>query len=168
MTDTPLPIVGEYVDDALWTPQRRLAHLLTFLTEHPELHDQTIWVAIPEAVPFRPPTPSFDCGTTACAAGWVALFAGAEPIDWEQAYLGGRNTSRARWRSRHQRSYSPTSGWWIDDIAGTLLAFSVEEGQHVFEGSIDFDELIERALGTETGREMAAAGLWPREGGAST
>jgi hypothetical protein len=47
----------------------RLLDVLTYITEHPERHNQEIWVE------------RSDCGTTACLAGWTVMRHG-DTIEW--------------------------------------------------------------------------------------
>lgn len=54
----------------------RLRKVLEYLTEHPEEHDQGIWIASPYYT---------GCGTTACVAGHVVLADGWAP-DYRIAY----------------------------------------------------------------------------------
>lgn len=74
---------------------------LTWLTEHPERHNQNEWVGHPLLFGYGAPNrirpedgEDWTCQTTACLAGWVAIHLGWAPL-WGQ-YPDGTVTRDGR------------------------------------------------------------------------
>jgi hypothetical protein len=57
----------------------KLWHVLKFITEKPEAHDQSTWMRLPDKDTVPSAEMEWSCGTTACVAGWVTLFDGWKP-----------------------------------------------------------------------------------------
>lgn len=71
----------------------RAYELVSFLREHPEMHDQDFWLCTGPQWNGEPMTTTrvFEqCGTTACAAGWTVLLAGGKALDGTWAELDGK------------------------------------------------------------------------------
>lgn len=151
----PLPTIPDPDEYRTWAHEKRLAHLLGFLEAHPEVHDQRIWVAHPNPDEWTPPTPSLDCGTTACAAGWTVLFAGATPTDFE---VDDEDDDPDPTPRAELCTYADEQRH-IPSLARELLGMSHWD-HGMFDGENELAQLIERAQRTATGRRMIEAGLW--------
>lgn len=66
---------SRYPDLTDVTPRVALIVTLDFIHDNPERHDQDVWMMDEED--WKNP---HSCGTSACVAGWGALFAGYRPV----------------------------------------------------------------------------------------
>lgn len=56
-----------------------LDNALAFIKAHPDKHDQALWGEDPSLSPEEmDQAQGITCGTHACVAGWISVFAGAE------------------------------------------------------------------------------------------
>jgi hypothetical protein len=118
---------------ALITPEglARLDAALAWIDEHPEQHNQDVWIARESG-----------CGTTCCLAGALAQLAGGSPI-WE-----GDTASEVRLPGGAARL--------VDEFAAELLGVPYEGvvAEELFYGSSNRDDLREA-------RDRLAASLEP-------
>lgn len=88
---------------------------LTYITEHPERHDQEWWITLDVV----PPTSDW-CGTTACVAGTVALLHGWAPKPMEP----GESMISYVMRDGEERS--------VRHVAQNLLRLKLDESEKLF------------------------------------
>jgi hypothetical protein len=94
-----------------------LEQTMRHIIDHPETHDQGIWVSDKE-----------DCGTTACFAGWACLLSGAKQYDVTL--------------SQSTFSADTASGWIrADDLAVQLLGIDEDTATNLFDGDNTVDDL---------------------------
>lgn len=67
--------------------QQRRDAVEEFINRHPEKHNQNRYLVVP-GMKFKRPDSSFDCGTTACIAGWAIIFAGHSPTEADMEFQG--------------------------------------------------------------------------------
>lgn len=105
----------------------RLLDVLTFLEEHPERHDQEVWIG------------DAGCGTVACLAGWTCLRNGYVEKITESSLTG----------TVHWGVYldSDPTGFPtpVLEVAMDILELSYEDAHQIFDGDNTLEVLWEIA-----------------------
>lgn len=79
----------------------RILGLRQWLKGHPEKHQQKQWLVAPDSeFDAKHQDARFDCGTTACAAGWTSLLAG-DVLSRQHANLDHRDSGTDVFRVAH-------------------------------------------------------------------
>lgn len=118
--------------------ERRLGIAMCYVTEHPEQHDQSTWLAVD--------TP---CGTVACLAGWTCLLNGYVAVSAysDAPRLGGFE------RTRVKLAGDPDSSWvGVAEAAAMLLDIDSGTAHGLFYGPWDLDSLWETVEEMTEGR----------------
>lgn len=119
---------------------------------NPRQHDQGAWYSVPSTyfqvtgtrsglpytneITYQLTEPEWQCGTTACLAGWTAILNGWRPIEPNAAFVTDGEQVKI-----------------VYHVARKLLDLTEEQAMVLFDGDHTFDELrryVEHFLATES------------------
>lgn len=115
----------------------RLRDELTFITVHPEKHNQDVWGEAPD----DGGKPS-ACGTVGCLAGNAVVNAGFE-LDWFQLF---GDDGKSRWGASRVKGVRGARGKTIRSVARELFGLTEYQSDRLFDSPHNVANLWEMAI----------------------
>lgn len=119
------------------TPRERRHYVLDYVVANPERHDQRDWgravagSVVTEMIEHGL-TEAGECGTTACYAGWAALFGGGRPSQDCECCSPGESWRWVKWNGED---------FPIQDAAAEILGLTVAQAGAMFSATNTRDDL---------------------------